>query len=493
MVYWDWTRVWRRSRENWHWPQLPMPREGGSATGGQYPFENYSLTLTGELLDLGPLYLENLFDHLIVHYIFCPRSLETAGTLALAAARGLSDPCRARGMVNIFSDIVCDSFRLERSAEDGEKVLLGWKRLAALPGVSALDRVVLGFLKEFWDADLPRCSRPEVGLLGRVFSLGIRDRNLWPRQCQQTARILEPLSPGLLGRGPIRSLEMLLGNADGCPLTFASDLEPQAYWETLSALGLHPDLARWYRDQSYSIQIRSFRRSRTGRHPSSPAKWRLSDPCSELDVAYSLSMSPHLIPGVTTYKREQETSRMALGRESVPDLLVVLDASRSMEGHSLGTKTHKATLAAFKACQYAHSKGAEIAAITFSEKYRAVSWTRDMKSVEDVLVEFFCMRTNLPGEAVLKLARARPGCLILCITDTHIQNLYQEWDNLLAASRVGQFVLFCIDQDYRDRHVEESMASLGKVYYINRLEDLVSLVVETAERAYAGESFISSK
>ena len=37
-------------------------------------------------------------------------------------------------MVNIFSDIVVDSFRLERSAEDEKKVLLGWKRLAAREG-----------------------------------------------------------------------------------------------------------------------------------------------------------------------------------------------------------------------------------------------------------------------------------------------------------------------------------------------------------------------
>lgn len=489
----DWTRVWQKSRENWHWPQLPTPHEGRSAIDGQYPFENYSLTLDRELLGQGPLYLENVFDHLIVHYIFCPRSLETAGMLALVAVKGLKDPSLARRMVNVFSDIVVDSFRLERSAEDEEKVLAGWRRLAGRPEVSTLDRVVLGFLREFWGADLPRCSRSEVGLLARVFSPGIRDRGLWPRQCQQMARILEPFLPGLLGRGRIRSQESLFGNAEGSPLTFASDLEPAAYQQTLSALGLQPDLARWYRDQSYSIEIRSARKSRTGSYPSCPTKWRLTDPCSELDVAYSLSMSPRLIPGVTTYKREQETSRMAPGQESVPDLLVVLDASRSMEGHTLGTKTHKATLAAFKACQFAHCKGAEIAAITFSEKYRAVSWTRDLKSVEDVLVEFFCMRTSLPGEAILDLARARPGCLILCITDTHIQNLYQEWDNLKAASEVGQFVLFCIDQAYRDKHVEESLASLGKVYYINRPEDLISLVVETAERAYGGESFISSK
>ncbi|VVB71841.1 Uncharacterised protein [uncultured archaeon] len=106
-------------------------------------------------------------------------------------------------------------------------------------------------------------------------------------------------------------------------------------------------------------------------------------------------------------------------------------------------------------------------------------------------MEFFSTRTHIPGKALLELARKRPGCLILCITDTHIQNLYQEWEAIKEASQVGQFVLFCIDQAYRDRHVEESLASLGQVYYINRLEDLVALVIDVTERAYFGESFIS--
>jgi len=445
---------------------------------------NYALTVGKEALSQGPLYLENLFDHIIVHYIFCPRSLEVAGLLALAALKGAKEPSRARLMVNIFSDIVVDSFRLERSPEDEEKVLLGWKRLAK-KDLSPLDRVVLGFLAKYWRAPLPSCSRPEVDLLCQIFSLGIRDKSLWPRQCQQISRILEPLLPGVLGRGPVRSLEMLNGSADAVPLAFAAGLEPGQYEKALFTLGLQGDLKRWYRDQSYSIQIQEHRLARTDCYPTGPVKWRLTDPWCDLDVAYSFCMSPRLVPGVTTYKRERETGRMSPGPETVPDLLVVLDSSRSMEGHSLGTKTHKATLAAFKACQFAESRGAEIAAINFSEKYLAASWTRDLNAVEDVLVEFHCARTHIPGRAVLELASSRPGCLILCITDTHIQNLYQEWNDIKAASEVGQFVLFCIDQPYRDKHVEKSLASLGQVYYINRLEDLVSLVVQVTQRAYA--------
>lgn len=153
-----------------------------------------------------------------------------------------------------------------------------------------------------------------------------------------------------------------------------------------------------------------------------------------------------------------------------------------MDGPKQGTKTHKATLAAFKASQFAIGKGAEVAAINFSEKYLMAPWTRDLNSVENVLVEFLCTRTHIPGKAVLELAKTRPGCIILCITDTNIQNLYNEWEDLKKVSEFGQFVLFCIDQAHKDKHVEESLATLGQVYYINQLNDLIYLVVDVTKR-----------
>lgn len=486
---WTWTEVWDKSRENWHWPALPTPRLSASCLSGsnpgEFPFDNYSITLNEAVIAQGPLYLENLFDHLIVHYILCPRSLETAGMLALAAIKGLNEPLRAKDIVNIFSDIVVDSFRLERSSDDEQKVLLGWRRLAE-QDLSPLDKLVLGFLKEYWGAPLPGCDLPEVDLLLQVYSIGVRDKSTWARQCQQTARILEPFIPGILGKGPIRSLEILNGNADAVPLSsLASNLDPSKFERVLSILGLKGDLKRWYRDQSYCIEIKSSGKSRVDAYPSGLEKWRQTDPISELDAAYSLSMAPRLIPGVTTYKRYQEHSRMARGSEEVPDLLIVLDSSRSMDGHIVGSKTHRATLAAFKACQFAHQEGAEIAAINFSNRAVVQPWTRNLSAVEDVLVEHICSRTHIPGREVLEMAEARKGCLILCITDTHIQNLYTEWEYLKEASQQGEFVLFCIDQGGKDKYVEEALKSLGTVYYLNSLDDLIGLVVETAERAYS--------
>ena len=185
--------------------------------------------------------------------------------MARSALEGLKspDPDKARALVNIFSDIVVDSLRLERSETDREKVLLSWKKLAIEQDLMELDRVVLGLLRRYWEADLPACTRTEVSLLERVFSAGFREQSLWPRQCRQIARILEPLLPGILGRGPVRCLEILNGSADVLPLAGAEDLEPGQYNLVSSALGLEGDLVRWYRDQSYSITIREALRSRS--------------------------------------------------------------------------------------------------------------------------------------------------------------------------------------------------------------------------------------
>ncbi|MDD2835862.1 MAG: VWA domain-containing protein, partial [Methanothrix sp.] len=68
MISRDWADVWQRSCEGWHWPLLPRPRPGPSGSASEFPFGNYCITIDQKTLDQGPVYLENLFDHLIVHY-----------------------------------------------------------------------------------------------------------------------------------------------------------------------------------------------------------------------------------------------------------------------------------------------------------------------------------------------------------------------------------------------------------------------------------------
>lgn len=478
-------RIWEAARSEWHYPQLPRPVISSDGSGA-FPFDNYRLSIRKDDLN-DQIYLKSLFEHLILHYILCPRSLETAGELALSALKGLkrNDTNFARTIVNIFSDIVVDSFRLERSEHDEQKVIHLWRRIAE-SAESDLDMTVISFLERYWSVEI--CGAAETAesrLLLQIFAPGVRDRSLWSRQCQQMAMVLSPLAQGSLGKDEIRCLEILRGNARSAPLSgLASELEPEEYMRCLDVLGIGGDLKRWYRDQGYRIEITASRSRRRDTYPTGTLRWRFDDPPSELDVNYSLSMCPRLVPGVTTYKRDRESCGMTPGRSDVPDLLLVLDSSRSMDGHRRGSRTFYATLAAFKAAQFAYEQGAELAAINFSESYLVQPWCRDLDAVEDLLIEYLCGRTNIPGSRILDLVKERKGCLILCITDTGIQNLYTQWDYLKEASSLGRFVLFCIDEKGGDRYVLEALGSLGRVYYINTPEDLVSLVVETAEDAY---------
>jgi hypothetical protein len=107
---------------------------------------------------------------------------------------------------------------------------------------------------------------------GRVFSSGIRDKSLWLRQCRQTAKILEQFLPDILGRGQIRCLGILNGNADAVPLNCAAGLDSGQYEKALAVLGLKGDHRRWYRDQSYYIEIWETPSSRQESYPSTPIK-----------------------------------------------------------------------------------------------------------------------------------------------------------------------------------------------------------------------------
>ncbi|MFA6373098.1 MAG: hypothetical protein WCW68_10770 [Methanothrix sp.] len=70
--------------------KIAIPPKESTFAPSHYSRSQYFVRIIDQKTrDQGPAYLENLFDHLIVHYIFCPRSLQEASLLALAALTGL--------------------------------------------------------------------------------------------------------------------------------------------------------------------------------------------------------------------------------------------------------------------------------------------------------------------------------------------------------------------------------------------------------------------
>jgi hypothetical protein len=67
--------------------------------------------------------------------------------------------------------------------------------------------------------------------------------------------------------------------------------------KVLAVLGLNGDLKRWYRDQSYCIEIRETPRARSESYPSAPVKWRLTDP------VHHRHAHPEPLPGMGRHQK----------------------------------------------------------------------------------------------------------------------------------------------------------------------------------------------
>jgi hypothetical protein len=61
--------------------------------------------------------------------------------------------------------IIIISWPIALTFHNGEKVLIRCKEFSLQGGLMHLDRIILAFLREYREADLPSCSRPEVYLL----------------------------------------------------------------------------------------------------------------------------------------------------------------------------------------------------------------------------------------------------------------------------------------------------------------------------------------
>ncbi len=481
--------------ENWYYPLLPDPIliEEKDA----YVFENYQSTIVKNT----PLNIvEALFDHEIGHYLFCPYSRGISARLVLAALKALKktrpstlqDTSNIILCVNFFQDIIVDTLLLEKNKESREKVI---QRMKYQLSGSSDELLVLytGIINKLFDCGfiypdrLERYSRR----IARVFTSGVMDKSKWDKQCYDTVRILGTLlktKPDIMqGAGymsdnlyKLKDQEALRGeevSLDG----IARMVEASEFEQILSVFQPSNDaLRRWYHDQSYGVEIYSVKEN-IEPYPSSLVRWRIDDPVFELDFTYSKSISPTLIPNITTYKRIRDESSFHL-EKTVPDLLIVIDSSSSMGGHERGTKTYHAVLAAFKAAHFALRNNAQVAVINFADLCVIQEWTRNEEKIETALIKYIKGNTNIRARQMLELlSKGTNNCLALIITDTQIHNFLTELPYIKIAGEKHHIALFCLDSKNRDDNVTGKLSEIGDVYFIDHIEDLTGLVIEITE------------
>ena len=177
-----------------------------------------------------------------------------------------------------------------------------------------------------------------------------------------------------------------------------------------------------------------------------PEVWKIGDPIEDIDIMLTYTVSPIIIPGVTTKKWSKNPVFKGGAQKSSPDLLLVLDSSGSM-GSLKDEKSNlfNAVKSCFAIIKYFEKNNSEVALINFSSKAIINLWSKDYKNIKKSLLLEGGGNTVFPINALVKLSRLKKSnCVIVIITDGEIQNDIQALeiltDHLLLGNKVFMFL-----------------------------------------------------
>jgi len=251
------------------------------------------------------------------------------------------------------------------------------------------------------------------------------------------------------------------------------------------------------------ISIKITEKKPSGSIPVTLNVWRLGDPIEQLDIFQSYMVLPKIIPNVTTRKWIYKDGPGIEISLELPDMMIVLDSSGSMEGLSINfninnntirhlnssSPYHLALVASFAILQYASKKSIKVSAINFSDDILVEKWTIDYRKIENLLLNYQGNGTVLPSQQILKLCReAERKSLIILITDFEIHNwevAEEDLEKILIME--NKFVGFFIGGQLKELNNKkfQKLIELGaKFYVINKVEDLIGLVIKEVKDTY---------
>ena len=177
-----------------------------------------------------------------------------------------------------------------------------------------------------------------------------------------------------------------------------------------------------------------------------PETWKIGDPIEDIDIMLTYTVSPIIIPGVTTKKWSKNPVFKGGVQKSSPDLLLVLDSSGSM-GSLTDEKSNlfNAVKSCFAIIKYFEKTNSEVALINFSSKAIINLWSKDYKGIKEGLLLEGGGNTVFPIDALEKLRRLKKSnAVIVIITDGEIQNDVQALEilteHLLLGNKVFMFL-----------------------------------------------------
>jgi len=254
----------------------------------------------------------------------------------------------------------------------------------------------------------------------------------------------------------------------------------------------HP-LATWYRGLAKNlIEIKIFEVRSGGKLPVYPEVWRIGDRMEELDIVQTLLTSPVIIPNRTTRKWAFREGAGRLIEKKIPDLLIVLDSSGSMEWNYTSRTTrgkgpyHTALIAAFASLHYSASKGAKFSIINFSNRADICQWTSNYQKAEKVLLRYQGGGTVLPIKQIAQQCeKADTNVLIFIITDFGIYNWSKSKKILIDLAQKGHKIVgFFIGTAKIPEDKFKNLLDKVTFYGIRYPKDLINLVIKEVKNYY---------
>lgn len=270
----------------------------------------------------------------------------------------------------------------------------------------------------------------------------------------------------------------------------SKELGQREFKRVVTGLGLGTSMQAntWlYRElvKDYMIFMPQTQDTRSGSFKETPTRWTLDEPLDQLDIEYSLSQSPIIIPNVTTYKWKTSNGESYSSGRGSPDLLIVIDSSASMPNpkSDLSFPVLSAMIAAHSALSY----GNKVGVINFSSLYKSCEFTNQTRLIDEAILHYYNGGTQIPGEELVRMtAHHKYPTHTLIISDTAIGNLNLEAGNLekaLKNSKAGGSIFLCCEPSDKTKMIEQ----IGYVvHFACDFSELGNLTLEKSKELYSG-------
>ncbi|MFW9968674.1 MAG: hypothetical protein ACFFDF_00640 [Candidatus Odinarchaeota archaeon] len=486
-------------------------------------------------------YFHSILLHEISHYQIIPYDGLTHAKL-LRAAMSQVNQNYAPIVVNIFADLIIDTKLHQRYAD-----LIEWemketyKHITSKGAISDFSKFLFRTYEKMWKKDAITDEKlKEMDSLAenvaKIILKNFEDESTWEKKVSQVARSLKTLiqetftligTGGIIGKNkekrkspkgvfieiPKDVLELMDNplenknidklkerNADDLRQKseeFAKNIPYSEFGGPARQAGILIDgnaLATWYRALAKNlIEIKIYEEKRGGQLPIFPEVWRIGDRIEELDVVQTLLNSPVIIPNITTRKWTYKEGSGHLIEKQIPDLLVVLDSSGSMNwnytSRSMKGKGpyHTALVAAFASLHYAAKKGAKFSVINFSNRADICQWTSDYEKAENTLLRYQGGGTYLPiKEIANQCEKAEKEALIFIITDFGIHNWSKAKKIMIDLAQKGHKLIgFFIGSTKLPKEKFNNLLNKVKFYTIGNPKDLINLVIKEVHNYYS--------